>query len=29
VLESGKVAAHGTPAQLLNDPRVKRAYLGM
>jgi branched-chain amino acid transport system ATP-binding protein len=29
VLESGRVAAQGSPEQLLNDPRVKRAYLGM
>jgi branched-chain amino acid transport system ATP-binding protein len=29
VLESGHVAAEGTRNQLLNDGRVKRAYLGM
>jgi branched-chain amino acid transport system ATP-binding protein len=29
VLESGRVAAEGTRQQLLNDTRVKRAYLGM
>jgi len=29
VLESGRVAAEGTRHQLLNDTRVKRAYLGM
>ena len=29
VLESGRVAAEGTRHQLLNDGRVKRAYLGM
>ena len=29
VLESGHVAAEGTRHQLLNDGRVKRAYLGM
>ncbi len=29
VLESGRVAAEGTRDELLNDTRVKRAYLGM
>ena len=29
VLESGRVAAEGTRHELLNDTRVKRAYLGM
>jgi len=29
VLESGRVAASGTRHELLNDGRVKRAYLGM
>jgi len=29
VLESGRVAAEGTRHQLLNDGRVKRAYVGM
>jgi branched-chain amino acid transport system ATP-binding protein len=29
VLESGRIAAEGTHAQLMADSRVKRAYLGM
>jgi branched-chain amino acid transport system ATP-binding protein len=28
VLESGRVARHGSAAELLGDPHVRRAYLG-
>jgi len=28
VLEEGRIAAEGTPAQLLAQPHIRRAYLG-
>jgi branched-chain amino acid transport system ATP-binding protein len=28
VLESGRIAGHGSAADLLRDPHVRRAYLG-
>jgi branched-chain amino acid transport system ATP-binding protein len=28
VMERGRVVGHGTGAELLNDPNVRRAYLG-
>jgi len=28
IIDSGKVLAHGTPRELINDPVVKQAYLG-
>ena len=28
VLEEGRIAAEGTPAQLLAEPHIRRAYLG-
>ncbi len=28
VMEAGNILAHGTPAELLNHPEVRRAYLG-
>ena len=29
VMETGIIAASGTPDELLGDPRVREAYLGM